>query len=128
MTDKQCEELVFPVLFPNGKFGYTAERDVKLSPVKYFYARLLHYSGRFATNPEYLFFSQFIIEQKKVSDSINIALKKVHCQSFTASQVRSNTQILLNLISQDEAYLFLRQIPGSPPYPCELNFQFSGNS
>ena len=116
MTDKQCEELAFPVLFPNGKFGYTAERDVKLSPVKYFNARLLHYSGRFATNPEYLFFAQFIIEQKKVSDSINIALKKVHGQSFTASQVRSNTQILQNLISQDEAYLFLRQIPGSPPY------------
>lgn len=62
MTDKQWEELAFPVLFPNGKFGYTAERDVKLSPVKYFNARLLHYSGRFATNPEYLFFAQFIIE------------------------------------------------------------------
>ena len=62
MTDKQCEELAFPVLFPNGKFGYTAERDVKLSPVKYFNARLLHYSGRFATNPEYLFFAHFIIE------------------------------------------------------------------
>ena len=116
MTDKQCEELAFPVLFPNGKFGYIAERDVKLSPVKYFNARLLHYSGQFATNPEYLFFAQFIIEQTKVSNSINIALKKVHGQSFTASQVRSNTQILQNLISQDQAYLFLRQIPGSPPY------------
>ena len=37
-------------------------------------------------------------------------------QSITASQVRSNNQILQNLISQDQAYLFLRQIPGSPPY------------
>ena len=27
-------------------------------------------------------FAQFIIEQKKVSDSINIALKKVHGQSL----------------------------------------------
>ena len=116
MTDKLCEELAFPVLFPKGKFGYTAERDIKLSPVKYFNARLLHYSGRFASNPEYLFFAQFIIEQKKVSDSINIALKKVHGQPVTASQVRSNTQVLQNLISQDQAYLFLRQIPGSPPY------------
>ena len=106
MTDKQYEELAFPVLFPNGKFGYTAERDVKLLPVKYFNARLLHYSGQFATNPEYLFFAQFIIEQKKVSDSIDIALKKVHVQSVTASQVRSNTQILQNLISQDQAYIF----------------------
>ena len=62
MTDKQCEEIAFPVQFSKGKFGYTAERDAKLSPVKYFNAKLLHYSGRFATNPEYFFFAHFIIE------------------------------------------------------------------
>lgn len=116
MTDKQCEELAFPLLFPEGRFGYKVEREVKLSPVKYFNARLLHYSGRFATNPEYLFFAQFIIEQKKISDSINISLTKVHGQSLTASHLRSNAQSLKNLICQDQAYLFLRQIPGTPPY------------
>ena len=117
MADKQCEELAFPVLFPKGKYGYSVNLEVKLSPVKYFNARLLHHSGRFATNPEYLFFAQFIIEQKKVSDSINIALKKMHGQPLTASQVRpNNIQTLRNLICQDQAYLFLRQIPGTPPY------------
>ena len=30
MTDKQCEKLASPVLFPYGKFGYTSERDIKL--------------------------------------------------------------------------------------------------
>jgi len=35
------------------------------------------------------FFAQFIIKQKKVPDSINIALKKVHGQSSTASQLKS---------------------------------------
>lgn len=64
MLDKQCEELAFPVLFPKGTYGYTTERQVTISAVKYFNARLLHYSGKFATNPEYLFFAQFIIEQK----------------------------------------------------------------
>jgi len=63
-----------------------------------------------------LFFAQFIIEQKKVSDSINIALKKVHGQPVTASHIRSSVQTLRNLICQDQAYLFLRQIPGTPPY------------
>ena len=117
MADKQCEELAFPILFPKGKYGYSVNREIKLSPVKYFNARLLHHSGRFATNPEYLFFAQFIIEQKKVSHSINIALKKMHGQPLTASQIRSNNmQNLQNLISQDQAYLFLRQIPGTPPY------------
>ena len=116
MNDKHCEELAFPVLFPKGEFGYTAVRKVKLSPIKYFNARLLHCSGRFSTNAEYLFFAQFIIEQKKVSDSINIALTKVYGQSLTTSQIRSNVQSLHNLICQDQAYLFLRHIPGTPPY------------
>ena len=77
MTDRHCEELAFPVLFPKGRFGYKMDRKKKLTPVRYFNARLLHYSGRFAMNPEYLFFAQFIIEQKKVSNNINIALKKL---------------------------------------------------
>ena len=56
MMDKYCEELAFPVLFPKGRFGYKMERKEKLTPVRYFNARLLHYTGRFAMNPEYLFF------------------------------------------------------------------------
>ena len=56
------------------------------------------------------------MEQKKISNSINIALKKIHGQSVTASQVKSDSQAFQNLLLQDQAYLFLRQIPGSPPY------------
>ena len=66
MTDQHSEELAFPVLFPKGNFGFTAERDLKLSPIKYFNARLLHYSGRFATNPEYLFFAVYHSTKKSV--------------------------------------------------------------
>ena len=80
MTDKKCEQLAFPVLFPKGCFDYTDERKIKLSPVKYFNACLLHCSGRFPTNSEYLCFAQFVLEQKKVADSINIALKKIQGQ------------------------------------------------
>lgn len=53
---------------------------------------------------------------KRKYHSINIALKKVHGQSVTASPLRANTQRLVNLICQDQAYLFLMQIPGTPPY------------
>ncbi len=123
MMDEKCEVLAFPALFPKGRFGFTDQRNVKLSPVKYFNARLLHYSGRFATNSEYLFFAQFIIEQKKVSDSINIALKKIQGQSVTASEIKSNVNKLKSLICQDQAYLFLRQIPGTPPYWQKLMYE-----
>ena len=117
MQDKNCEELAFPVLFPRGKFGYQVEREVKLSPTKYFNARLLNYTGRFAANPEYLLFAQYIAEQKKVQDSINIALKKVSGQNLTASQVRSlDNGTVQHLIFPDQAYFFMKNIPGSPAY------------
>ena len=62
-----------------------------------------------------IFSSLSLLLNRKKYQTI-FALKKVHGQNVTASQVRTNTQILQNLISQDQAYLFPRQIPGSPPY------------
>ena len=49
---------------------------MKISPTKYFNARLLHYSGRYAMNPEYLFFAQFLIEQKKCLIVSTLHLKR----------------------------------------------------
>ena len=83
--------------------------------MEYFNSRLQQYSGRFATNPKHnFFFAQFIIEKKKVSDSIYIALKKVHSQCVIASQLRANPHRLVNVTCEDQAYLFQRQIPGTP--------------
>ena len=48
-------------------------------------------------NAEHLFFAQFIIEQKKISDGINVALTKVRRQSHTASNLRFSVQSLQNL-------------------------------
>ena len=55
LLDEKCEELAHPFLFPTGKFGYTVERDVKLSPVKYFNERLLNYKQKFASDCDYIF-------------------------------------------------------------------------
>ena len=63
-----------------------------------------------------MFFAQFVTEQKKVSDSINIALKKIQGHPLTASQIKSDVNKLKSLVCQEQAYLFLRQIPGTPPY------------
>ena len=86
MTDKHCEELAFPVLFPKSRFGYTVERAVNLSPIKYFDARLLHCSGKIAMNSEYLFFAQFIIEGKSIGQHKQSSHKSsytvCHCITF----------------------------------------------
>ena len=57
LSDNYCEELSHPYLFPTGKFGYKVERDVKLSPSKYFNQRLLNYKQSFASEAEYIFFA-----------------------------------------------------------------------
>ena len=90
---------------------------MSISPLKYFNARLLNYTGRFARNLEYLFFAQYVTEQKKVQDSINISLKKVQGRTFTAHEVRNmNQQTLNSLIFSNQAHTFMRNIPESPAY------------
>ena len=54
---------------------------------------------------------------KKVQKSINIALKKVSGQPLTASQVRNlDNRTMQHLIFLDQAYYFMKNIPGSPAY------------
>ena len=43
IRDENCELLAHPYLFPTGKFGYTYQRGISLSPSKYFNQRLLNY-------------------------------------------------------------------------------------
>lgn len=42
MSDNNCEELAFPVLFPKGRFGYMVERAVYSSPTRYFSAHFCY--------------------------------------------------------------------------------------
>ena len=59
----------------------------RLKELSFYHQHLLNYTGRFSSNPEYVFLLSVSLS-KKVQDSINIALGKVHGQRLTASQVR----------------------------------------
>ena len=61
LTDKQCEELSHPWLFPTGKFGYKIGREINLTPNKYFKQRLLNYKQTFASEADYIFFCPFCL-------------------------------------------------------------------
>jgi len=120
MIDSGCEELAFPKLFPTGKFGFDTHRETNITPKKYFNARILNKSGKFASNTEYLFFAQYITEYKQVWDNISIALRKTYShtesgQALTSSTVR-NAETLASFINKDHAYQFLQTVRGSPPY------------
>ena len=76
-TNDYSEELVFPYLFLEGKFGYKPSRELKLSPVKYFNQRLLNYTQMFVSDPDYIFYALSVTQQLKLNSKINIALRKV---------------------------------------------------
>ena len=66
-------ELDFPCLFPASIFGYSVQKDLKLSLVIHFNKRLLRYSQEFAAE-SYFFFAQNILQNVVLQQQINFAM------------------------------------------------------
>ena len=116
MSDPQFELMCNPYKFCFGNAGFSKQRDRKLTYRKYFNARLLDIDGRFASDLDYLFVAQYIVESKQVlDDGNNFAWRQKPSQQFTASQVQDGA-FLSEHMRDDEAYIFLKNVRGSPPY------------
>ena len=115
LFDKKCEELAFPKIFFKGKFGYTYPREHYLTPTRYFNQRLLNFSQTFASNSDYIFFAQSVLQQKNFNDQINIAMKKVTGQ-LTAGMFANYNESVRRFVSNDQGFLFMNQIKETPAY------------
>ena len=115
LLDENCEELAFPSLFPNGKFGYLCKRQKKLSWSKYINQRLLNYSQRFESNIFYLIFSQTILQLKSQQEQISIAMRK-HSSPLNASMFQNYKESIRNIVGSDQAFYFMNSVKGSPVY------------
>ena len=117
LTDQNCEELAHPNLFPNGKFGYKVQRQVPLSPVKYFNQRLLNYKQKFSSDSDYIFFSHSVMQQLNLNSKVNIAMKKVKTGQLTAGMLSRNfKESVKSFVANDEAYSFMNTMKGTPAY------------
>ena len=111
------EELDFPYLFLDGKFGYKVEREIKLSPVKYFNQGLLNFTQMFVSDSDYVFFALSVTQQIKLQSQINIALKKVCTGRVTAGMLSHKfSDTVKSFIANDEAYHFMNTIQGTQDY------------
>ena len=117
LTDNQCEELSHPWLFPTGKFGYKVEREIRLTPNKYFNQRLLNYKQTYASEVDYIFFVHSVYQQLNVTSKINIAMQKVCSNQLTAGMLTGNfKETVQSFVANDEAYSFMSTIKGTPAY------------
>ena len=111
LNEKFCEENAHPHLFPSGRYGYQIEREIPLSPSKYFNQRLLHYSQKFAPDSDYIFFEQPVLQKVQLSSEINIAVKKVISNNLTTGMLSKNfKQRVKELIAKDEVSVLWVQL------------------
>ena len=121
LLDNDFEVLAFPDLFPYGSGGYhNSHRKVKLPIRKYFQQCLLNVDGRFAQNIEYLFCAQYIADIKQIESDATLAImlsqgRTLQGQKITAGQLQ-NPAVLEQLVRNEQAYKFLKNVRGSPAY------------
>ena len=107
--------MAFPKIFFRGKFGYIFPREHHLTPTRYFNQRLLNFSQTFASNSDYIFFAQSVLQQKNLNDQINIAMKTVTGQ-LTAGMFANYDESVKWFASNDQGFFFMNQIKGTPAY------------
>ena len=116
----EMEGRCFPVEFPNALNTYMEKRDPKVSPLAYFKARLFSADNRFARNPEYIFFAQYVTEIHKINSGISIAMRIGNTSTsdgreITASMLTDHDEVR-KLIKRDQGYNFLKQVRGTPAF------------
>ena len=117
LSDEFCEELAHPHLFPTGKFGYKVEREIQISPSKYFNQRLLNYSQKFASDSDYIVFAHSVLQKLQLHSQIHIAVRKVACSTLTAGVFSKKFKEAFNqFIARDKAYSFMNAIKGTSAY------------
>ena len=116
----KMEAKCFPVEFPDASNTFNEHREDKLSPSRYFNARIFSADNRFARNPEYIFFALYATEVQQIWDNISIALRRGNTKTtdgreITASMLTDREEVK-KLIKRDEGYKFLAKIRGTPAY------------
>ena len=72
LDQKHWDVKTWPTLLPDGKFGLSHERIVKLTKQNYFQQRLLNVDDRFAKTPGFLFGAMSVVEAERLRANANL--------------------------------------------------------
>ena len=100
--EKRMEELCWYFLYPDGRNGFGENRDISITALDYFQARIMGSDNRFQRN-DYLFFALSIVEYFKAKACVSISCR-----------MKQGEHTPQNLV--DNMYLTMRNIRGSAAY------------
>lgn len=96
------------------------DRQLKLTPSKYFNARLFSADTRFATDSQCIFFAQYVTEITNVTSNISIAMRKGNQKTQDGKNLNASMltkpDSLKQILKSDIGYRFLQPVRGTPPY------------
>ena len=114
LLDDNFEVLASPDLFPYGQGAYhTEDRTASLPIHKYFQQRLLNVDTCFARNIQYIFCAQYFTDIKQI-ETLSWG-RTLGGEKITAG-VLCNPLALKQLVRNEQAYKFLKNVRGSPAY------------
>ncbi|XP_076393046.1 uncharacterized protein LOC143266003 [Megachile rotundata] len=100
--ERRMEELCWFFLFPDGKNGFGEHRDISITPLDYFQARILSNDKRFQRT-DYLFFALSVVEYYRAKASVSVSCR-----------MRQGEHTPQRLV--DNMHLTMRNIRGSVSY------------
>nr|XP_054593099.1 uncharacterized protein LOC129159978 [Nothobranchius furzeri] len=116
----KLEAMAFPVQFPTGQNTLDEPRRIKVTPSSYFKSRLFHIDDRFARDPNYLFFAQFVTEIHLANSNMIIQLRKGKTMSRDGRRITSsmlqNKHEVQRLVRNKDAVRFMQTLRGTPAY------------
>ena len=111
---KDWDIKTWAMLLPDGKFGLSHERKVKLTKQNYFLQRLLNVDDRFAKTPGFLFGAMSVVEAERLRANANLTgmkgTRNVGAGGHLTYQVK------------DPCTVFER-IPGTPKYWQRVRYE-----
>ena len=125
MPDEHFESMSNPDKFPYGSGCFTNKRHCRLTYKKYFNQRLLNVDGRFASDTDYLFTAQYIVEAKQIQDDCNCFIWRQKPESLAADQAKDQA-FVGRCLHKDKAYRFMKNVRGSPPYYQRTFYEMLG--
>ena len=87
---------------------------MSFTPSKHFNQWLLHYTEKFASDNDYIFFAHTILQKVQRSSQINVVMKKVLSNDSTTGMLSKNfKQRVQEFIAKDKAFSFISSIKGT---------------
>ena len=86
--------------------------------MKCFNERLLHFSQKFASDIDYIFFARNVLRNLSMQKQINVAMRKISTPVLKAGFF-DNTSLMeaaRDYVETDEAFTFMNSIKGTPAY------------